>query len=65
MIEKRYKVLRHGVSMKRDDGGFGEQKVGATISLSDVAAQHLMSEDPPYVEEVSTATKAMKEKDDA
>ena len=63
MIERKFKVLRPGISLKQADGSFKSPKTGTTISLNDMGADHLLSEDPPYVEEIMTKT--VKEKEDA
>lgn len=53
----RYKVLRTGISLKQDDGSFTSPMLGDIIVLNEVAADHLLSEEPPYVELETTKRK--------
>jgi len=58
----RYKVLRTGISLKQDDGSFVSPVPGDIITLNELAAEHMLSEEPPYVElETTKRKKEMKE----
>jgi len=50
----QFKVLREGISQRAGDLWISP-RVGTTIELSDSAARHMLSEVPPFVEEVKEA----------
>jgi len=53
-MSRKFKVLRAGISQRAGDLWISP-KVGSVLELSEAAAGHLLSEVPPFVEEMQEA----------